>query len=128
MVIRLVPQSQSPLPELLTALAVDLQPPVHGVCLAVVLKDPAHVVQQPCHRLGCDRPVLVLVIQQMLGVWVSLGRRAGQPLPSQGLVSGYAISESIQSSQCILLCQWWFLAKYDSRSVLEQTAGVPGPC
>ena len=92
MVIRLVPQSHSSLPELLPALAVDLQSPVHGVCLAVVLEDPAHVVQQPCHRLGCDRPVLVRVIQQMLGVWVSLGSRAGQPLSSQDIVSGDTIS------------------------------------
>lgn len=92
MVIRLVPQSHSPHPELLPALAVDLQSPVHGIRLAVILEDPTHVVQEPCHRLGCDRPVLIRVIQQMLGVWVSLGRRAGQPLPSQGLVSGDAIS------------------------------------
>lgn len=68
MVIRLVSHSQPPLPELSAALAVDLQPPVHGVCLAVVLEDPTHVVQEPCHRLGCDRPVLIRVIQQMLGV------------------------------------------------------------
>lgn len=92
MVIRLVSHSQPPLPELSAALAVDLQPPVHGVCLAVVLEDPAHVVQEPRHRLGHSCPVLARMVQQMLGVWVSLGRRAGQPLPSHGLVSGDPIS------------------------------------
>ena len=68
MVIRLMAHSQPPLPELLPALAVDLQSAVHGIRLAVILEDPTHVVQEPCHRLGCDRPVLIRVIQQMLGV------------------------------------------------------------
>ena len=46
MVIRLVPHRQPPLPELASALAVDLQSAVHRIRLTGVLKDPAHVVEQ----------------------------------------------------------------------------------
>ena len=40
-----MPQGQPPLSELLAALAVNLQPAVHGIHLAVVLEDPAHMVK-----------------------------------------------------------------------------------
>ena len=45
MVVRLMSHGQSLLPELPAMLAVDPQSAVHGVGLAVVLEDPAHVVQ-----------------------------------------------------------------------------------
>ena len=47
MVIRLVSHRQPLALQFLTALAVDLQAAVDLVDLAVVLKDPAHVVQHP---------------------------------------------------------------------------------
>lgn len=56
MVIRLVSHCQSLALQFLTALAVDLQAAVDLVDLAVVLEDPAHVMQHPhdgfTHRGG----------------------------------------------------------------------------
>ena len=56
MVIRLVSHCQSLALQLMTALAVDLQAAVDLVDLAVVLEDPAHVMQHPhdgfTHRGG----------------------------------------------------------------------------
>lgn len=52
MIIRLMTHGQPLALKLLPALAVDLQPAVDAVRPAVVLKDPAHVVQHPNDRLA----------------------------------------------------------------------------
>ena len=52
MVVHLVPHGHTLLQELAAALAVHLDAPVHEVCLAVVLKELAQVMEEP--RGGCE--------------------------------------------------------------------------
>ena len=52
MIVRLMTHGQPLTLKLLPALAVDLQPTMDAVRPAVVLKDPAHVVQHPNDRLA----------------------------------------------------------------------------
>ena len=77
MIIRHVAHSDPQFLQLPPPLPVDLESLKDLILFAVVLEDPAHVVQEPDHRLDHSCPVLVRVIQQMSGVWVSLGRRTG---------------------------------------------------
>ena len=86
MVIRLVAHSNALLHEFLPALSVDVQPssrPWEGV----ILKDPAHVIEQPGdrqHHRG--RAEVVSLLQKELSILISLGGGTAEPHHRLGLI------------------------------------------
>lgn len=87
MVIRLVTQGHALLLQLFQPLAVDLDSAGAGLGDGVVPEHPAHVMEQPGHRQHCrGRAVFFQIVQEILGILVTLLGGSGQPVDCSFLV------------------------------------------
>ena len=102
MVVWLVAQRDPLFPELLVALSVDVQAGT-GLGQRVVLKDPAHVVEQAGDRQHYGgRTDFILPLQEELGVLVSLGGGTAEPNHCLGLVVSHSLPCQVQLAQHVL--------------------------
>ena len=102
MIVLFVAMDETLLPQLLTALAVDVGEPRAALRQGVVLEDPAHVVEQAgnCqHDRG--RSNIIVPLQKELGVLISLSGPA-EPHYCLDLIRLNTLPSQIQLSQHIL--------------------------
>ena len=102
-VIRLVAQGDTLLPELAQALAVDLDDAGAGRRQGVLLEDSAQVVEQPGDgEHHPRRPEVALPIQEEVGIPVPLCGGLPEPLGRLLLVTGNRLPLQVQLAQHVL--------------------------
>ena len=102
MVIRLVAQGDFLLLDSPSEFAVHMETGA-GLWQGVVLKDPAHVVEQAGGRQhDGGRTEVILVFQEELCILVSLGGGTAEPVHRLSLVTGCSLSCQVQLAQHVL--------------------------